>query len=79
MRVGGLCVCVSQTSRYAVSYTEMEGEVSVQKRGTILVDNVSGCDAPEMTQSPLFGKGKCGKRVRTDAEQTTGHSYIISR
>lgn len=55
-----VCVCVgglsAQTSRYAVSYTEMEGEVSVQQWGTILVDDVSGGDAPEMTQSSLFGK-----------------------
>lgn len=44
------------TSRYAVSYTEVEGEVCVQQWGTILVDNVSGCDAPEMTQSSLFNR-----------------------
>lgn len=46
------------TSRYAVSYTEVEGEISVQQWGTILVDNVSGCDAPEMTQTSLLGGGK---------------------
>lgn len=37
------------TSRYAVSYTEVQGEVSVQQRGAILVDYVPGCDAPEVT------------------------------
>lgn len=57
---------LSQTSRYAVSYTEVQGEVSVQQWGAILVDNVSGCDVPEMTQSSLFVRGKCRKTVRTD-------------
>lgn len=55
MCVGGV---FTLTSRYAVSYTEVEGEVSVQQGGTILVDNVSRCDAPEMTQTSLFGRGK---------------------
>lgn len=54
----GVGAVLTLTSRYAVSYTEVEGEVSVQQWGTILVDNVSGCDAPEMTQTSLFGGGK---------------------
>lgn len=72
--VGGV---LTQTSRYSVSYTEVEGEVSVQQWGTILVDNVSGCDAPEMTQSSLFVRGECRKRVRTDAEQITVHRVVF--
>lgn len=49
------------TSRNAVSYTEVESEVSIQQWRTILVDNVSGCDAPEMTQPSLH--------VREDTER----------
>lgn len=56
------------TSRYAVAYTEMQGEVCVQQRGTILVDNVSGCNAPEMTQSSLFDRGMYQRR-QGDSEE----------
>lgn len=52
------------TSRYPVTYTEVEGEVSVQQWRTILVDNVSGCNAPEMTQPSLFVRGENRKRQR---------------
>lgn len=46
----------TQTSRYAFSNTQVQREVSVQEWDTILVDNVSGCDAPEMAQSSLLGR-----------------------
>lgn len=44
------------TSGDALPYTEVQGEVSVQQWGTILVHNVPGRYAPEMTQSPLLEK-----------------------
>lgn len=52
----GRSVTLKLTSRNAVSYTEVKGEVSIQQWGTILVDDVSGCDAPEMTQASLLGR-----------------------
>lgn len=54
------------TSRYAFTYTKVEGEVSVQQWGTILVENVSGCDAAEMTQSSLFVQKESECRLRTN-------------
>ena len=36
------------TSRYAVFYTEVEGEVGVKQWRPILVDDVSGSDAAEV-------------------------------
>ena len=50
------------TSRYAFSYAKVEGEVCVQKWGTILVDNVPGSNAPKMTQSSLLSRVKYRKR-----------------
>lgn len=47
---------LTQTSRYAVSYTQVQREVSIQEWDAILVYNVSGRDAPEVAQSPLLGR-----------------------
>lgn len=49
---------LTPTSRNAVSYTKVEGEVRVQQWRAIPVDNVSGCDAPKMTQPSLFARRK---------------------
>lgn len=51
-------IVLTLTSRNAISDREVEGEVSVQQWRTILVDNIPGSNAPEMTQPSLFDQGK---------------------
>jgi len=59
------------TSRNALFYTEVEGEVSVQQWRTILVDNVPGSYAPEMAQPSLFVSGKYRRGWRESADALT--------
>lgn len=48
----------SLTSWYPIFLAEVKGEVSVKQRRVVLVHNVTGCYAPQVTQTPLSRQRK---------------------
>ncbi len=60
----------SLTSWYPIFLAEVKGEVSVKQRRVILVHNVTGCYAPQVTQTPLLRQGKKDSSWETQEQWT---------
>ncbi len=60
----------SLTSWYPIFLAEVKGEVSVKQRRVILVHNVTGCYAPQVTQTPLLRQRKKDSSWETQEQWT---------